>query len=70
MHPCHGGPISKKERKAEMTKYMDTIKFESRTELEELMIVIDKYVKQNPKEKQNKTLKRFFDLLDVMHMEW
>lgn len=53
-----------------MTKYMDTIKFESRAELEELMLVIDRYVKQNPKEKQNKTLERFFDLIDVMHMEW
>jgi hypothetical protein len=32
--------------------------------------VIDKYVKQNPAEKENKTLERFFDLLDVMDMEW
>lgn len=36
----------------------------------ELMNVIDIYVKQNPAEKKNKTLKRFFDLLDVMDMEW
>ena len=35
-----------------------------------LMKVIDKYVKQNPAEKENKTLERFFDLLDVMDMEW
>ena len=27
-------------------------------------------VKQNPSEKENKTLERFFDLLDVMDMEW
>ena len=33
------------------------------------MKVIDKYVKQNPAEKENKTLERFFDLLDVMDME-
>ena len=26
--------------------------------------------KQNPAEKENKTLERFFDLLDVMDMEW
>lgn len=32
--------------------------------------LIDKYVKQNPAEKENKTLERFFDLLDVMDMEW
>ena len=35
-----------------------------------IMKVIDKYVKQNPAEKENKTLERFFDLLDVMDMEW
>ena len=28
------------------------------------------HVKQNPSEKENKTLERFFDLLDVMDMEW
>ena len=39
-------------------------------EVQELMKVIDKYVKQNPAEKENKTLERFFDLLDVMDMEW
>ena len=38
--------------------------------VQELMKVIDKYVKQNPAEKENKTLERFFDLLDVMDMEW
>ena len=27
-------------------------------------------MKQNPAEKENKTLERFFDLLDVMDMEW
>ena len=53
-----------------MKKDMDCIQFESRRELEELMQVIDKYVKQNPAEKNNKTLERFFNLLDVMHMEW
>lgn len=53
-----------------MKKDMDCIQFESRREIEEIMRVIDKYVKQNPAEKNNKTLEHFFDLLDVMHMEW
>ena len=53
-----------------MKRNMDTIQFESRYEIEELMKVIDKYVKQNPEEKENSELKRFFDLLDAMHMEW
>lgn len=53
-----------------MKKEMDKIQFEYRYEAQELMKVIDKYVKQNPAEKENKTLERFFDLLDVMDMEW
>lgn len=53
-----------------MTKEMDTIRFESREELQKLMKVIDTYVKQNPAEKKNKTLERFFTLIDIMEMEW
>lgn len=53
-----------------MKKNLDTIQFESRAEIRELMKVIDKYVKQNPAEKNNKTLEQFFDLIDVMDMEW
>ena len=53
-----------------MRRENDTIQFESRREIENLMVVIDKYVKQNPKEKNNEELERFFDLLDVMNMEW
>lgn len=53
-----------------MERRMDTIKFENRREVQELIKMIDKYMKQNPKKKENKTLERFFDLLDVMDMEW
>lgn len=53
-----------------MNKNMDTIQFENRTEIRDLMNVIDIYMKQNPADKKNKTLKRFFDLLDIMDMEW
>lgn len=53
-----------------MNKQMDKIQFENRREIEELMRVINKYIEQNPKEKNNNTLERFYDLLDVMHMEW
>lgn len=49
---------------------MDKIQFESRREIENILKVIDNYVKQNPEEKKNETLKRLFDLLDVMDMEW
>ena len=53
-----------------MQKNLDTIQFEYRYEIQEIMKMIDKYIKQNPEEKKNKTLERFFDLLDVMDMEW
>lgn len=53
-----------------MIKDMDKIQFESRTEIVDLMKVIDKYIKQNPLETQNKTAEKFFALLDVMLMEW
>ena len=49
---------------------MDTIQFEYRQEVQELMKVIDKYVKQNPDEKQNKILEDFFDKLDMMDFTW
>ena len=52
-----------------MKKDMDKIQFEYRYEVQELMKVIDKYVKQNPAEKENKTLERFFDLLDRVSEE-
>lgn len=51
-------------------KNMDMIQFESKTEISELMKMIDRYLKQNPVETQNKTAERFSDLLDVMLMEW
>lgn len=53
-----------------MKKDMDKIQFESRYEIEAIMKVVDKYVKQNPAEKDNEELKRLFELLDIMHMEW
>lgn len=53
-----------------MQRDMDKIRFDNRYEIQELMNVIAKYIKQNPSEKENETLKRFYDLLDVMEMEW
>lgn len=42
-----------------MKRNMDTIQFESRSEIYELMEIINEYVKQNPAERKNETLKRF-----------
>lgn len=53
-----------------MIRLSDSITFESRSEIEELLEVISKYVKQNPAEKNNEVLKRFYYLLDDMDMCW
>ncbi len=53
-----------------MKRLSDHILFEYRSEIEELLEVIDKYVKQNPSEKNNEVLKRFYYLLDDMDMCW
>ena len=49
---------------------MDTIQFETRAEVEEVMEAIGKYVSAFPAEKDNQTLKRLYELLDVMDMTW
>lgn len=53
-----------------MKKDLDKIQFDSRYEISNLMKVIDKYIKQNPNEKNNETLMRFLDLLDGIYMDW
>lgn len=53
-----------------MKKDFDKIIFEDVTEVECLLDAIEKYVEQNPNEKDNKIIKRFYDLLDVMDMSW
>lgn len=53
-----------------MKKNLDTIQFESRQELKEMMRAGDKLVMLSPEEKSNKTLERFLDLLESMDMEW
>lgn len=53
-----------------MQKNMDTIQFESRAEVGELIRVLEKYVEAYPKEKDNQTVKELYNLLDVMEMEW
>lgn len=49
---------------------MDTIQFEYRAEVQELMNVVGKYVSEHPEEKNNQTLKEFYEKLDVMDMSW
>ena len=53
-----------------MQQNMDTIKMESRREIEDLMVALDQYVKDHPKERETKTVQELFHILDVMHMTW
>lgn len=53
-----------------MRRDMDKIQFENRAEVEELLKAVGKYVATYPQEKDNQTLKEFYDLLDVMDMAW
>jgi hypothetical protein len=46
------------------------IEFESKTEVENIMQAIEKYMQQNPEEKENSDLKQLYEYLDVMHMCW
>lgn len=47
-----------------MQKDMDTIQFESRREIEEVMKTLEKEMEEN------QTAKELYNLLEVMHMEW
>lgn len=53
-----------------MKKDTDKIQFESRREIETIMDIINRYVEQNPDEQNNETLKKFYGLLDAMHLSW
>lgn len=53
-----------------MKKNMATITFENRDEIQELLNVIDRYVKLNPKEIENKILEEFYVLIEMMDYEW
>lgn len=54
----------------DMKKGMDKIQFESRAEVGEMIRVMEKYVDAYPKEKDNKTVKELYNLLNIMEMEW
>lgn len=53
-----------------MKKNMDTIQFESRAEVGEVIRVLEKYMDAYPEKKDNQTVKELYNLLDVMEMEW
>lgn len=53
-----------------MNKNLDTIQFETRTEVGEVLNILDKYKKAFPEDKNNPVLKVLYNLLDDMEMCW
>lgn len=53
-----------------MIKLNDSIQFESRRELEDLMVALATYVKEHKKDSEAETAQEMYDKLDVMHMCW
>ena len=53
-----------------MTKTGDSIKFEYRSEVDEVENALEIYLKEHPTESNKETVKRMIDLLEVMYLEW
>ena len=53
-----------------MRRDFDKIIFDDLEEIGCLLDVIAEYVKQNPKEKDNETLKHFYYLLEEIEFTW
>lgn len=49
-----------------MTINIDTIKFSSRAEINEILLMIRRYWRAYPEQKENETISRLYDLLDTM----
>ena len=53
-----------------MKKNMDKIIFESRWEIEEVMVALEEWQKTHKSDSKKETVQKLINLLDVMHMEW
>lgn len=53
-----------------MKKNMDTVTFESRYELYNLINALETFLEEHPKAEEAKDARRLADLLDAMAMEW
>lgn len=53
-----------------MKKDMDCIQFESRREIEEVILALEEWQKSHKSDNKTDTVKRLSELLEVMHMEW
>ena len=50
-----------------MKRNSDTIQFEYRSEIRSIMSALEETLKKDP---ENQDIKRLYDLLDIMDMEW
>lgn len=48
----------------------DKIQFEYRSELHEIMKMIEKYIETYPEEKNNEVIKEFYGKVDTLDMTW
>lgn len=53
-----------------MKKGNDTIQFESRYEIDEVVSALDTFMEEHPNAREKESVERLKDLLDVMYMEW
>lgn len=53
-----------------MKKNGDSIKFEYRSEVDEVENALEIYLKEHPTESNKETIKQMIDLLEVMYLEW
>ena len=52
-----------------MQKDMDTIIFESRTEIDDVIRALETFAKEHPAQ-ETESIKQLVDLLDAMYMSW
>lgn len=53
-----------------MTKNMDTIKFEYRSEVDNIECVLAEWLEQHKGDAKAEDVRKMIDLLDVMYMSW
>lgn len=55
-----------------MVQENDTIRFENRREIENIMVVLNDYIKRHKKDDDTtlRAAQELFDKLDYMHMVW
>lgn len=44
--------------------------FENRHEIEDVMLILNQFMEEHPKDDKVALAKRFFDRLEVLHMTW